>query len=276
MSELLDKIHASELTMLDEIDRVCRALGLTYYLSCGTLLGAVRHEGFIPWDEDLDIMMPRADYETFVRKAPALLESGFRLDDISTNPLYFNPFAKIRLVDSLFAIRALKNYRGGQELWLDIFPMDEVAGQDDPSLAARARTIGLCRAAICTKRGVFDLGSVSLRQRLAIRALLLLPEQKIWDRMKKAHLAGQGDCYVILDTDYKPQKLILPKAWFTPAKEGRFEGKTYPIPADSDAVLTHIYGDYMQIPPKEKQVTFYPMKIRFPDGEEYDLEDSAE
>ena len=67
MSELLDKIHTSELALLDEADRICEELGLTYFLSCGTLLGAIRHKGFIPWDEDLDIMMPRKDYDEFIK-----------------------------------------------------------------------------------------------------------------------------------------------------------------------------------------------------------------
>lgn len=274
MSELLDKIHAAELSMLDEIDRICKELNLTYYLSCGTLLGAVRHQGFIPWDEDLDIMMPREDYEIFVKEAPARLGKKFRLDDISTNPLYFNPFAKIRLVDTLFAIKALKNYQGGQELWLDIFPMDD-ADETGSDLAGRSRTIGLCRAAICVRRGIFDCSAVSSKQRLIVKVLSRLPEKCVWNTMNKAHRKGKGNCFVILDTDYQAQKLLMPKAWFAPAGEGNFEGNTYPIPADSDAVLTHIYGNYMQVPPKEKQVTFYPMTIRFSDGETVNMEENG-
>ena len=64
---LLDQIHSAEMEILREIDRICRAHGLTYFLSCGTLLGAVRHKGFIPWDEDMDVMMPREDYERFLQ-----------------------------------------------------------------------------------------------------------------------------------------------------------------------------------------------------------------
>ena len=274
MSELLDKIHSSELIMLDEIDRICGALGLRYYLSCGTLLGAVRHKGFIPWDEDLDIMMPRKDYEEFIAKAPDMLDGRFRLDDISTNPLYFNPFAKLRLLDSLFAIKALKNYAGGQELWLDIFPMDEANGADDPSLIGRARTVGLCRASICARRGIFDYSTASKKQRIMLALYRLLPEKSLWNKMKKAHVSGSGEDYVILDTDYSYKKLVMPKAWFEPQGRLDFEGGEYSVPADCDAVLSHIYGDYMCIPPKDKQVTFYPQRIRFPGGEEITVEEN--
>ena len=86
--------------------------------------------------------------------------------------------------------------------------------------------------------------------------------------MQKAHTCHSGDNFVIFGTDYNYKKLVMPKAWFAPAQIGQFEGEDYMIPLDSDKVLTHIYGNYMQIPPKEKQVTFYPQRILFADGEE--------
>lgn len=263
--ELLSQIHSTEVSLLDELDRVCETLGLTYFLSCGTLLGSVRHQGFIPWDEDLDVMMPREDYEIFVEMAPQLLGESFRLDDHTTNPLYFNPFAKLRLKNTLFAIKALNGYRGGQEFWLDIFPMDDCEGKDDPLLAKRSRTIGLMRAAICTARGIGKMTDLSQKQQLIVKVLHRLPEKCLWATMKKAHEKGKGDCYVLLDTDYDCHRLVMPKSWFGTAK-GTFEGNRYTVPSNSDAVLTTIYGDYMTIPPKEKQVTFYPQKIQFPGG----------
>lgn len=273
MSELLEKIHKSELAMLCEAHRICEQLGLTYYLSCGTLLGCIRHKGFIPWDEDLDLMMPRKDYEEFISKAPEMLGKDFYLDDHSTNPLYFNPFAKLRLKNTAFEIKALKNYKGGQELWMDIFPMDDAPDVSSPELAASARTIGLCRAVICAKRGIFDFSVASRKQKLVMAVMRLLPEKTIWNKMLKAHTCHSGDNYVIFGTDYNYKKLVMPKEWFSPAAKGEFEGGKYLIPSDSDKVLTHIYGDYMKIPPKEKQVTFYPERILFADGQEVFIEE---
>ncbi len=265
---VIEKIHESELTMLRELHRVCSELGITYYLSCGTLLGCVRHKGFIPWDEDLDVMMPRKDYEIFIAKAGALLGDKVFLDDHSTNSLYFNPFAKLRLKNTAFEIKALRNYKGGEEMWLDIFPMDDAGEADSFELAKSARTIGLCRAVICANRGIFDMSAASLKQRLVITAMRLLPEKIWWNKMDKAHKASNGENFVIFGTDYSYKKLVMPKAWFAPAVLGDFEGEKYLIPSKTHEVLTHIYNDYMTVPPKDKQVTFYPERILFPDGEE--------
>ncbi len=281
MSELLAKIHSEEMKMLRELDRVCGELGVTYFLSCGTLLGAVRHKGFIPWDEDLDVMMPRKDYDIFIEKAPELLSDEIRLDDFSTNPLYFNPFAKLRLKNTAFEIRSLRDYKGGQEMWLDIFPMDDAPDKDSPELRKRAAKIGVCRCAICAKRGIFDKTTVSSKQRAAISLMKLLPDRVLINALRKAHVGDKvrtddrsaelNDCspnYVIFGTDYDYKKLVMPKKWFLPAVKIAFENGEYSAPADSDKVLTHIYGDYMKLPPKEKQVTFYPERIVFSDGEE--------
>lgn len=269
MSSVLEKIHAEELVLLREFDRICSSLGLTYYLSCGTLLGAVRHKGFIPWDEDLDVMMPRDDYEKFVEKAPEMLSSEVRLDDISTNSLYFNPFAKLRLKNTAFEIRSLREYKGGQELWLDIFPMDSAEAADSPALRRRAAVIGICRSVICAKRGILERNSLSKKQRLAVAVLRLLPEHLLWKKMSSAHRGDDSlENYVIFDTDYDYKRLVMPKAWFSPAERLPFEDGAYSAPHEGDSVLTHVYGDYMQLPPPDKQVTFYPERIVFSDGEE--------
>ena len=99
----------SLLNILIEFDKYARENNITYSLAYGTALGAIRHKGFIPWDEDLDIMMPRRDYEEFIKKAPEMLGKEFLLDDHSVNCEYFNPFAKLRLKNTAFEIKALRN-----------------------------------------------------------------------------------------------------------------------------------------------------------------------
>ena len=92
----LIKLHQSEIKILDEIVRICDKYNLQYFLIGGTLLGAVRHKGFIPWDDDLDIAMPRNDYEKFISISKNELKDDFILDDISTNEQYWQIFAKVR------------------------------------------------------------------------------------------------------------------------------------------------------------------------------------
>ena len=83
--ETLIKLHKSELKILDEIDRICKKNNIKYFFMGGSLLGAVRHQGFIPWDDDIDLAMPRKDYDLFVSIAPSQLSKDFLLDDISGN-----------------------------------------------------------------------------------------------------------------------------------------------------------------------------------------------
>ena len=265
---LLDQIHSAEMEILREIDRICRAHGLTYFLSCGTLLGAVRHKGFIPWDEDMDVMMPREDYERFLQIAPRELGKKFMLDDYLQNPKYFNPFAKVRNCNTLFAIRALKNYTGPQGLWIDIFPMDYTRELGLPDTARRERKINICRAILCIKQNIFDWSKVSKFRRAVYPLLRLVPTGMLWKWMKKIHTgySGEKKMFVLYGPDYSNERLTMPVEWFYPAKEVPFEDGSFFVPANSDAVLTQIYGDYMKIPPKDKQVTFYPMRIMLEDG----------
>ncbi len=269
---LLDKIHRTEMDIMREIDRICRKHNLTYFLAYGTLLGAVRHKGFIPWDEDMDIMMPREDYEQFLKVALDELPPHLMIDSYPQNPRYFNPFAKVRNRNTLFAIRALQNYDGPQGLWIDIFPMDYADERCVEDNLKRGRTIGICRAGICIKRGIFDWNVLSAKRKPVYRLLSLLPESFLWKKINKAHLKNKGEnnTYVILDADLPESRRPMPIEWFFPPKEACFEGERFLIPANSDAVLTRSYGDYMQIPPKEKQVTFYPMKVMFEDGVVYE------
>lgn len=121
--DYLQKLHAEILRIMDEIHRVCTKNGLTYYLVGGTLLGAVRHQGFIPWDDDLDIAMPRADFDRFIHIAEKELGSEFYLNWITTNPKYWLFFPKICLRNTTFDEGVIKKDIP-MGIFIDIFPLD--------------------------------------------------------------------------------------------------------------------------------------------------------
>lgn len=98
----LDKLKLIELDILNETISVCKKLNIRYYVLGGTLLGAVRHKGFIPWDDDIDIGMLRSDYDVFVEKAPQYLSKHLFLQTHKTDPQFFHGFAKIRNSDTIF------------------------------------------------------------------------------------------------------------------------------------------------------------------------------
>ena len=124
--ELLQKIHTLLLKMLKDFDRVCRELGIEYTVYGGTCIGAVRHQGFIPWDDDVDVLMTRKEYERFLKEAPAILSSEYRLDNTQTTPNYPFMFTKLGLKGTLLVPEFAKNSSYRMPVSLDILPLDKI------------------------------------------------------------------------------------------------------------------------------------------------------
>jgi len=124
--EQLTQIKSKELYILKEFDRVCRENGLKYSLIYGTLLGAVRHKGFIPWDDDVDVCMLREDYEKFRRIAQDKLPNELFYQSHCTDKEYFQLFDKIRLNGTVFAEKYYAKYHMHQGIYIDIFPCDKI------------------------------------------------------------------------------------------------------------------------------------------------------
>ncbi len=120
------KIQLIELEMLNEVDRICKKHGIRYYLCGGTLLGAVRHSGFIPWDDDLDIFFPRKDYIKFAEIAPKELPDTMFYQDWHNEFDYPYNFAKIRMNGTKFCQNEIQHLNMHQGIFIDIFPLDSV------------------------------------------------------------------------------------------------------------------------------------------------------
>lgn len=124
----LERIHSEILTVMDEVVRVCNENNLRYYMIGGTLLGAVRHKGYIPWDDDIDIVMPREDFNKFIILCSKALQSPFKLQWITTNEKYRFLFAKVENVNTVFyaGLKYKEDVYPG--IYVDIFPIDETNG----------------------------------------------------------------------------------------------------------------------------------------------------
>lgn len=133
----LRKLQLLELRILKEIDRVCRELGITYFLDSGSVLGALRHGGFIPWDDDIDLGMPRADYDRFVAEAPALLGEEYVVSTPETNPHQAALFGKVWLRGTRFATEETIEAGFDQGIFVDLLPYDALSS--DSATAARQR-----------------------------------------------------------------------------------------------------------------------------------------
>jgi lipopolysaccharide cholinephosphotransferase len=237
------------LRLLREFDRVCREIGVSYQLFAGTLLGSVRHKGFIPWDDDLDILMMREDYEKFLSEAGRLIDSEtfFLQKEFSEHwPLFFS---KLRLNNTA----CIEKYRPRdplvhQGIYIDIFPCDD----------ARASRIGkrlqFFASKIVIAKSLDRRGYVtdSLKKKAFILACRVLPMKPFLAFAKKGKKNG-AELHSFFAAARSYSKNLYPRALLENTAWGEFEGGTYPIPADYDILLKTLYGDYNVLPSPEER-----------------------
>ena len=241
------------LEMLIELDRICKLGGIKYCLFAGTLLGAVRHGGFIPWDDDLDVAMLREDYNMFRHVCKTELdESRFFFQDDTTDPHYRWGYGRIRRKGTEFVRLGQEHMKMRTGVFLDIFPMDGV-----PEFAPL--------------RGLHNLYCFVLRKLLyaeAGRKTGKTAAARLWyDLLNKIPHTWTFKRFYRLTACNKRSKLVRhlgfpqPKGrryaflreWFENLEDYQFEGINFPGIKAFEAFLTYHYGDYNQIPPPEKR-----------------------
>lgn len=258
-SEQLQKMKELETAMLASFLEVCRTLNLRYFLVGGTLLGAVRHGGFIPWDDDIDVAMPREDYEVFLREGQKYLPEYYFLQHLGSEPAYNANFAKIRDKRTTFVEYSVRKFPICHGVFIDIFPLD--CYPDDPREQKKMDLRQLIfkrrsRAAVeippqARHRFPVELG---LRTVSALTVLRYPSFRKALEAREKLHTAVKtGEKWANYCGAWG-KKEIMPAAWFGAGKSLDFEGLEVKGPDCPHEYLTHLYGDYMQLPPVEKRV----------------------
>ncbi len=271
----LKKLKNEQLKLLEYFVSFCDQYNLNYVLIGGTLLGAVRHKGYIPWDDDIDIAMPRKDYEMFLKLFKET--NDIILDYSVTNSKYWLPFAKIRNNKTEYIENLQENYNGPKGIWIDIFPLDDVKKEKGVLEYMQFRLVRFLRHAISYKVNI-RISESHLYSKILATLFSFLPYRfLVWlnnkimtlnDNKNLKYCAMFGSTY-----GYKAQ--IFLKEKILPVKKMIFEGKIYSVPNDSDYILTKTYGsDYMKLPPKEKRVTHNPIKVKFSDGKEMYFNDN--
>lgn len=241
------------LSVLDAFDGFCSRHGLRYSLSCGTLLGAVRHSGFIPWDDDIDVCMPRPDYEKFLTFANALRdETGFALDGYAGLPLDYAPFCKILNGD--ICVRA-SSEAFDSYLWIDVFPVDGLPGDDGLNAKTYSR-MAFWRNAAIRIMSKPECGKTPLSR--LVRAVFCPVLRRVGflkfaaKRMKRIALAisYEGSEYIGVLTwgVYGPGERMR-RVEFERFRRIAFEEREYSCMGCIDAYLSGLYGDYTALPP---------------------------
>lgn len=256
------------LKILLAVDRVCKEHGLRYYIWAGTMLGAVRHQGFIPWDDDMDIAMPRKDYDLLMTHAREWLPEPYEAVCAETDPRYPGPFGKIQDSSTTLIERAHIDYIGG--IYIDVFPLDGVPGN---KLLQRWNFMNY----ELQKRIIYFLHRDPYKHGRGPSSWLPLLCRKL-----TSNAAVQRRLRTIMTSyDYDTHELvadyddglhgICPKAVIGTPTPIVFEGETLMGVEHADRYLSQKYGDYMTIPPHDhqRQHNFYYLDYQLP-YREYD------
>lgn len=238
------------LKILLAVDKVCKEHGLRYYIMAGTMLGAVRHKGFIPWDDDLDIGMPRADYDLLMSHSKEWLPKPYEAVCAENDPNYPLPFAKIQDADTTLIERMHLKYLGG--IYLDVFPLDGVPQSNLKQRIHFARYEFYKRVLYFIYRDPYKHGKGpgSWLPLLCRRLFTTAGVQRSIRNVMTTYDFDKSS--LVCDYD-DGMRGIMPKAELGAPTPVSFEGETVWGVQDYDAYLTRKYGDYVVIPKQSGQ-----------------------
>jgi len=267
----LRKVQLMELDILTEVDRVCRKLDLRYYVIAGTLLGAVRHKGFIPWDSDIDIAMFRDEYEMLITQGNDLINDRFFIQSDHSDVFHKSTLAKVRANGTLYIEKGNKIKGSNNGFYIDVFPLDDIRTEPGRIDYLNAKFIRLLQRVKAFRKGKYC--STTLTRTIAAFFLsfptLPIPitviNKFIRARMTKDN--GKGYPYVTnYCSKYGIIRQFMPKDIYGTPVEIEFEGKRFPAPEKYLVWLEKIYGEnYMRVPEK------HPITNRISDAYIYDL-----
>ena len=266
-----NELRSLQMTLLEiccEVDRICREEGIPYFIIAGTALGAVRHGGFIPWDDDLDIGMKREDYERFLQAAPGKLKPEYFLQNHETDPNAPFYFTKIRKNGTRFVEKYLSELAMHHGVFVDIFPFDPAPdhSKERERYFKKARFLDQVYVSkfvsgTSTPQTGFSGRMKGLARKFLHIALRPVSAKKLYCRLDREIQRYNGRetacrCYALTP------RLLIQNENLDNLDEILFEGKKLFCPGNLSVHLTDYFGDYMQLPPEEKRVGHQLEEVR--------------
>lgn len=271
---MLRRVQLTQLEIAREIKRVCEENDIRFFLLGGTYLGAVRHQGFIPWDDDMDLGMLRGEYEKFCRIAPEKLGPDYCLQTWYTEPNYGLPFGKVMKRGTVY-LESKKSRRLQENgIYVDIFPFDSVPQdlQQRQKLAKHLLRLYRLRLMKCGYKPWMEEEKVLWHKRLGYlfyQFQALFCGKQALARDYDALAEAQPDTDTVSEQSGMEQPLYVRRAWCEDLVNYTFEGEQFPAPRAYDEFLTIYYGDYMQLPPEDQRENRHQIvQVDFGDGEE--------
>lgn len=257
--EFLSGLHSCQLMIAEEIKRICEANNIKYFIIAGTLLGAVRHGGFIPWDDDMDIGMLREDYERFLEVCRFDLGDKFFLQTTETDSCYGLNFAKILLNDTILVERVTSKNSCRKGIYVDVFPFDNVP-KDENVASAHSKKIYYLRRLLLAKQNYNVCEKGNIVKKAVYFALKVISafyshdglchrlnnEITRYNTENTEKIVNVGGAY-----GYKKETLL--RKWTDNIVDLDFEGTKFSAPLDYKEYLEYFYGDYMTPPPEDKR-----------------------
>jgi len=261
--EQLKIFQQEQLKILEEIHSLCIKNHLTYYIICGTALGAVRHGGFIPWDPDIDIAMPREDYDRFINHDWQQMDSKYRCVSLKDYKNYVSPHAIVYLKNSKLTKHKPDYFRNELRpvgIYLDVMPLD-VAPMSVTEQEKQAKAISKIKS--FRKIKLYSLGQsnglTKMIVRLFLRMIMYPVSMRFFNQKLEKEITRYRDdktstLWCSMTSHYSYRKQCMPKTMYGTPTLIKFEGIEVYGPEQMSDYLTQIYGDYMQIPPLSERM----------------------
>lgn len=276
--EILKRLHKVHVEMLKDFQKVCKKHNLRYFAVYGTAIGTVRHQGFIPWDDDIDVGMLREDFEKFMQIAEKELGDHYRVMSPAKTKQSAGSVVKLQRKGTLFISNLTKDFEYEQCIFLDIFPFDFVAPTE--KLRQRQlfkttyldRLIYLCGTAypLIPLKGILGKAASGIcwMVHYALKIFHISPRflYRCFEKESARYNGQKGEMVTCFGQPSALKEMFRYQDMF-PLEEVPFEEGTIHILHNNDEALRKVYGDYMQIPPADKQVNHCPYILQF-EGEE--------
>lgn len=261
MKTNIDLLHQADLEIVKEVTALCDKYGLMYYMLGGSMLGAIRHKGFIPWDDDIDLGMPRNDYERFLELAPSELSGNLKIINYKTDDTYHYYITRVQDLESKVMESRFESEGKHTHLSIDIFPLD---GTPNNSLLRKwycFRLMAHRAMASLHYKDVIVTKNRNWKESLILWVMMKLPTERMFnhhnqldkcDKLLKKYPMNKSLYTGNMMGAYKTRELI-PTKWYGNDSYYEFEGIKLRGIKEYDLYLKQLYGEYMKLPPEDKR-----------------------